>query len=231
VEGQLVERYDAKASVIPAGGILFHPAYAPHAEDFPSAGARVFNIQLDGGWLGRIHELNLRAPADQRVAGPTSELTWLAWQIRSEWRTGDDSTPLAVEGLLVRMLTALLREPIRAERRRPAWVLAARDALHSTFRAPPQLGKLASELQVDPAHLTRTFQRYFGCAPSEYVRRLRVEHARRSLEGGTDRLSQVALDAGFSDQSHLTRLFRRYVGVTPGVYRNAFERGGASPRR
>lgn len=162
VGGQLRERFERRATLLSAGSLIFHPARAPHNEAFPGERTQVFNIQPDGGWLDRLQDFGLGLPDEQRVAEPVSRLTWLAWRLRTEWRT--------------------------------------------------------------------TFQRCFGCAPGEYMRRLRVDHARRTLERGLDPLSEVALDAGFSDQSHLTRLFRRYLGTTPGSYRAAFETTGPPAR-
>lgn len=223
VEGRLDEQFDGTVEPIPEGGVLFHPAQAPHAEDFPWARSRAFNIQPDGAWLNRLDDLNLRLPTEQRVAGPASRLTWLAWQVRSEWGRGDDVMPLAVEGLLLGMLAETLRMPARtSESARPAWLLAVRDALHASVRSSPTILELAIEVGVDPAHLARTFRRYFGCPPGEYLRGLRVDRARRALETTDNSLCQVGLEAGFTDQSHFTRVFRRYVGTTPGAYRKVF---------
>lgn len=225
VEGRLDERFDGTVQPIPEGCVLFHPAKAPHAEDFPWVPARAFNIQPDGAWLARLDDLNLTLPAQQLVAGPASRLPWLAWQIHREWRTGDDVTPLAVEGLLLGMLAEILRAPrASCDRARPAWLQRVRDALHASLTVSPTIVELAATVGIDPAHLIRTFRNHFGCPPGEYLRRLRVEHARQALERDETPLSRVALESGFADQSHLTRTFRRYVGTTPGAYRAACRR-------
>lgn len=224
VEGELVEHVEGAVKAVLAGGALFHPAEAPHSETFPSAAARVFNIQPDGAWLARARELDLTVPAEQRIVGSSSRLASLARQVRGEWRRSDPATPLAVEGLLLSMLAAIVRAP-RPEPRggvTPHWLLEVRDALHDCIAAPPTIVDLAASVGVAPAHLTRAFGKRFECPPGEYLRRLRVNHVRRRLEQSDVPLVRIALEAGFSDQSHLTRVFRRYVGTTPGRYRAAF---------
>lgn len=225
LEGRLDERFEGAVEPIPAGSLLFHPAKAPHAEEFPWAPSRAFNIQPDGDWLARLDELDLTLPAEQRVAGQTSRLPWLARQIYGEWRCGDAAAPLAVEGLLLGMLAETVRTPrLACDHARPAWIRRVRDALHASIAGSPTIVELAATVGVDPAHLIRTFRRQFGCPPGEYLRRLRIERARRALERGDAPLAQVALESGFADQSHFTRVFRRYTGMTPGAYRALLRR-------
>jgi AraC family transcriptional regulator len=71
-------------------------------------------------------------------------------------------------------------------------------------------------------HLAVEFRRFYGSAPAEYIRRLRVEFACRALSGSTAPLIEIALAAGFSSQSHFSNTFKRLIGMTPTAYRAAF---------
>jgi AraC family transcriptional regulator len=95
----------------------------------------------------------------------------------------------------------------------------AREVLHERFREQLSLTELASEVGIHPAHFARGFRRYYRCSPGDYLRRLRVEEARRLLESTSEPCAMIAATCGFSDQSHLTRLFLRQVGTTPAAYR------------
>ncbi len=55
--------------------------------------------------------------------------------------------------------------------------------------------------------------------PHAYLLEVRVQAARRMIEGGERSLAQIALDCGFAQQSHLGSAFRKVLGVTPGQYR------------
>jgi AraC family transcriptional regulator len=77
---------------------------------------------------------------------------------------------------------------------------------------------------VHPADLARNFRRFYGSSAGEYVRRVRVEAARRLIRESDELLVNIALACGFSSQSHLCTTFRRVTGFTPGSYRQQLNR-------
>jgi AraC-like DNA-binding protein len=78
----------------------------------------------------------------------------------------------------------------------------------------------------------RSFQTRFlacvGLSAKEFARLLRLQATIKALDAGDETLSQLALDAGFSDQAHATRELTRLTGVTPSRLRAALrsDRGG-----
>jgi AraC family transcriptional regulator len=141
----------------------------------------------------------------------------------------DDLSPLAMEGLALELLVAASRYPVSiAEHRVPAWLRRVTDILQDRFAETFSLADLAATVEVCPDHLARVFRRYQGCTVGEYVRRLRVDFARRRLASSDARLVEIALAAGFSDQSHLTKTFKQHTGMTPGEFRASWRsrRGG-----
>lgn len=96
-------------------------------------------------------------------------------------------------------------------------VRAARDLLHESLTAPPTLERLAENVGASPFALLRAFRAAYGLPPHAYLTNLRVQRARRLLDGG-HRPAEVATLVGFTDQAHLTRHFKRIVGVPPGAY-------------
>lgn len=104
--------------------------------------------------------------------------------------------------------------PGRADRA----VLRVRDRLRDAPEEDVTLGELANLAGMSRFHLTRSFQRRFGLAPSAYLRLLRLERAKRLLAAGVAP-AEVSAALGFTDQAHLTRRFRAAYGMTPGRYR------------
>ena len=78
---------------------------------------------------------------------------------------------------------------------------------------------MARRAGVHAVHLSRAFRSHFGCTVGDYIRQLRVEHARKQMTHTSTPLVDIAADAGFSDQAHFTRIFKRLTGMTPGQYR------------
>lgn len=81
---------------------------------------------------------------------------------------------------------------------------------------------LARRMSMSPRHFARQFVARLGTSPGAYVRRLRVEQARRQIENGASRLKKVARDCGFADEQSLRRSFQGFVGITPADYRARF---------
>jgi len=71
--------------------------------------------------------------------------------------------------------------------------------------------EIADCVALSKSHFSRAFRQSFGSAPMAYVAARRVERAKLMMTSTRQRLTDVALTCGFSDQSHLTRSFRRAV--------------------
>ena len=101
----------------------------------------------------------------------------------------------------------------------PPWVRRVRDVIHDSFPHPVSVAQLARSVDVHPVYLARAFRARFGCAVTQYVRRLRVRAAAHRLACSSAPVCDVALAMGFADQAHLTRVFKRDTGVTPARFR------------
>lgn len=98
----------------------------------------------------------------------------------------------------------------------PQWLGVVEELLRDQFRAPPSLTTLGPVAGVHPVHIARVFRARHGCSVTEYVARVRVEHASRLLARTRRSLAEVAAEVGFCDQSHLTK-------ATPARYRAAMQ--------
>ena len=76
------------------------------------------------------------------------------------------------------------------------------------------LQELASEANLSPFHLARSFRQAVGLPPHAYQTHLCLE----LLAHGCD-VGYVAHETGFLDQPHFTQQFKRHYLVTPGSYR------------
>ncbi|HZW10986.1 MAG TPA: AraC family transcriptional regulator [Phycisphaerales bacterium] len=130
----------------------------------------------------------------------------------------DLSRGLSIESLAQELL-AQVRLAARGDRRRPAWMSAAVEAVRAAPVGAASLGAIASEVGIERAHLARTFRRFTGVSVGEYHRRARLAAAARKLAGTDAPISRVAFEHGFADQAHFTRRFRRHFGLTPRAYR------------
>lgn len=92
------------------------------------------------------------------------------------------------------------------------------------------LRDMAKFVALSPSHFSRAFKRSLGSSPMAYVAARRVERAKLMVTSTRERLMDIALTCGFSDQSHLTRSFRRVVGMSPGRWRRGSTHTGSLSR-
>ena len=79
--------------------------------------------------------------------------------------------------------------------------------------------QIARQTGVSRSYLYRAFQTAFGCSPSEYLTRYRIQRAAQLLRHSALPVGTVATSAGFEDPFYFSRVFRREMGVSPTEYR------------
>jgi len=104
----------------------------------------------------------------------------------------------------------------RTRREHQRSVEMAREYINSNCRRALNLGEVAREAGVSPAHLCRLFKQSTGLTLREYLHRLRLSVALASIARGNISLARAALDAGFCSQSHMTATCTRLYGLPPG---------------
>ncbi len=221
LRGGYTECYGTHSREYGPPAVVFHPEGEVHSNRFHGSGGRLFRVIVPGPAADRLREAV--SLLDDRVFVVGGMPARLATRLYREFREPDAMSPLVAEGLILELLGLAARGPAGSDGGvPPRWLCRAADLLRDRFRENLPLGEVARAAGVHPAYLARVFRRHFRCSAGEYVRQLRVEHARRELSRGDAPLAEIALEAGFSDQSHLTNISRRHTGLTPSAYRKLF---------
>jgi AraC family transcriptional regulator, positive regulator of tynA and feaB len=88
---------------------------------------------------------------------------------------------------------------------------------------------IAAWLGCSRAHLYRVFAAH-GATIADYLRMIRLEHARRLMTCGSRRkLAQIAAEVGYSDPASFSRAFRQRFGVSPGTLRRLRDNSAPVP--
>ena len=96
-----------------------------------------------------------------------------------------------------------------------AWIM---EHLHE----PLDILRLADHVNMSLRNFTRVFRRHTGIPPSKYIEKVRVEAARKYLEGTDISIEQIAEKCGLGGLVSMRRIFLRHLMVTPSAYRRAF---------
>ena len=81
---------------------------------------------------------------------------------------------------------------------------------------------LAERMHLCPRQFTRRFKQEMKVTPAAFVRRLRLDEARRRLSAKGSTVNSVAHSVGFKDADNFRRAFERSFGIAPSIYRGRF---------
>ncbi len=156
------------------------------------------------------------------VRTPVITSATLANAVRAAFRFRPE--PIALDSLMVQLAAGLIdADPscrtISAPRHLDrAAVQRARQFLDAERRRVVHSSELETVSGLSRYDLARQFRTMCGTSPYRYLLMRRLDDARGLIDRGLS-LSQVAVDAGFSDQAHFTRAFKAAFGLTPAHYR------------
>jgi transcriptional regulator GlxA family with amidase domain len=87
------------------------------------------------------------------------------------------------------------------------------------LRDPLTVEVLASRVSMSARNFSRVFAEEFGVTPAEFVKKLRIDTARRLVEESSRGLEEIATECGLGSIDTLTRAFMREFGQTPAQLR------------
>lgn len=216
--------------IVPPGGLFILP------------GGVEFGVELEGE-LDSLHvylrrQMVAEVADDLGLDGPDLALTprlgerdllieRLALGVREALTDDDAAAGIYVDYLSRALAARLLRQHSNCapERAGPpkggltaVQIAIAQDFMEAHLDRPLALAEIASACGLSPTHFARRFKVAMGAPPHQKLMQLRVERAKRLLQGPLP-IVEVALACGFAHQEHLTRVFRNFTGMTPANFR------------
>ncbi|ACA87070.1 AraC family transcriptional regulator [Shewanella woodyi] len=92
-----------------------------------------------------------------------------------------------------------------------------RELFHDDLSHTFQLETLAVKFNLSKFQFLRAFKKTVGMTPHAYLKRVRLEHAKKAIING-GALSDIANQVGFFDQSHLNKAFKHAYLITPAHF-------------
>jgi transcriptional regulator GlxA family with amidase domain len=109
-----------------------------------------------------------------------------------------------------------------------AEILRAQELIEGSFARRLAVGDLARKVAMSRRTFVRRFTLAAGCAPREYLQRVKVEAAKRALESSRRPVGAIAAEIGYTDPVAFRKIFARLTGLTPADYRQRY--GASDPR-
>lgn len=70
----------------------------------------------------------------------------------------------------------------------------------------------------------RRFKKATANTPLEYIQRVKIEAAKKSLEATAQNINEVMYGVGYLDEKAFRNTFRKYTGLSPLEYRSKYNR-------
>jgi AraC family transcriptional regulator len=202
--------------------IIYNPPGTTHRDTFRRIGGTVtgsfMSIAVN---VERYTEISstLQLAPEPTCTDDTAAMR-LGLRLAQETQHWGQSSSLAAEAICLELVGSFARDSATdCGPARPRWLRVARELLRECCVDGTSINEIAHACDVHPVYLARTFRRFFGYSPGDYLRRCRAERAATMLSRTGLSLALVALECGYSDQSHFSNAFRTAFAVTPAEFR------------
>lgn len=126
----------------------------PHANRFGYSDVRGVRVDIAPERFAEVPALAKLLDGELVVARSGQRAAFR--RVIAELESGDDTSPLVVESVLLELLARLARgRGLKVTQRPPAWLLRADEMVHGLFATRLTLSQLAQELSVTPSVLAR----------------------------------------------------------------------------
>jgi transcriptional regulator GlxA family with amidase domain len=105
-------------------------------------------------------------------------------------------------------------------------VIKAQEYIEQNVNDKITIEELAGNLSVGRRSLERRFKQATNNSVLEYIQRVKVEAAKRSMENSRKYISEVMFDVGYTDTKAFRTTFKKITGLTPAEYRNRYSKTG-----
>lgn len=100
----------------------------------------------------------------------------------------------------------------------------AQEFIETNYQEKISVDQLADICVVGRRSFERRFKKATNNTVAEYIQRVKVEAAKRSLENSRKNINEVMYDVGYTDTKAFRTVFKRITGLTPVEYRNKYNK-------
>jgi transcriptional regulator GlxA family with amidase domain len=100
----------------------------------------------------------------------------------------------------------------------------AQEFIENNFEDKITVDQLASMLALGRRNMERRFKKATSNTVIEYLQRVKIEAAKKSLETGRKNVNEVMYAVGYSDAKSFRTIFKKITGLSPFEYRSKYNK-------
>lgn len=127
---------------------------------------------------------------------------------------------MEILALLTRCVWKELRNDMTAtaSQTQPALLQEAIFVMHERYESLCEIRNLAKIVGVTPQHLIRLFKKHLRTTPLEYLNRIKLNKAKKTLMHTNASIKEAAFASGFNSPHYFSRIFHKKEGCTPSEF-------------
>lgn len=104
-------------------------------------------------------------------------------------------------------------------------IIKAQEYIEQNYHDKINVDQLAASFAIGRRNFERRFKKATSNTVMEYIQRVKIEAAKKSLESSRDNVNEVVYSVGYSDPKAFRTTFKKFTGLSPLQYRAKYYRG------
>lgn len=189
--------------------------------EFVAEKISVFDTEYLKPFVERGSNFKNRVGREESV---NAEIRTSIQEIYQEWNERREGYPLMIKANVLRILTMLIRtyqdetksgEMLREKKNAMKRLEQAFSYINEHYCEKITLDEVAASVYMSSNYFSSYFRKVTNISFSDYVTRMRLNHARELLREGRGSVTEIAMECGFNNISNFYRLYKKHIGKTP----------------
>jgi len=214
IQGESLFFYNGEEHLVKKGDVLYIPAGSSYSQTCEEETVVYFHLNISGQVLSGIQLFSMRDPKK------TCDLFERAEQL---WKQKPPNYEFLCMSILYEIIFNIRICTDDSPQRSINILNSAIEYLNShLFDANLSLKQVCKEAHISRTYFNKLFYEGYGCTPTAYINRQRIERAKLLLVSGSFYNEQIASLCGFNDVKYFYVVFKKLTGYTTKKYKNKF---------
>lgn len=225
LNGQGWVQIAGKKHLVGPGQLVWVNCHHPHTYGaIPQDPWEVYWVRVEGRPLDRIARL-LEARTFPVISGFNVDEAQAEFERSFLFIEGNRPSDAAhvnasISAIIAMAFESRLSDPDLIRPDLPMPVQKALEKMRLYFHQPIRVVELAQLAGMSESHFSRQFKSSIGTSPIDWLRRERINQAKRRLIESDDPVKEIARQVGYADQFFFSKDFKRMTKLTPTQFRD-----------